>query len=294
MTVAVYLPLLFCAGLAGLAGPVARRVPPGWGLWSLTFSAVSGALGAAWSLCLLAGMLIDDLPIGRRLPGLVPVPDAVSLLALAALVAAGVRVTAAMRSRAREQAALSGFARTADDIIIGEDDRADAFAVPARGWLGRGPGKVVVTTGLLRLLTPAQQRALFAHEHAHLSGHHAAARTATSLAAAALPPLIPVRAAVSFLCERQADEAAATATGDRRLVAKTIATAALARSSGRGAPLALHRLAVIDRVAALLGERPHPRGWQLIVLATMVAAMMAGVLEATGDSAAIALSLLHS
>lgn len=296
MIVSVYLPLLVCAGVALLAAPASRRLPPGLGAWAMVCAALTGAVTSAWSLVLLAASLLDDVsPYGRVGP-IVPVPDAVSACAAAGLVACGVRTIRSAAKYRRDVAALHSLVTPGDQLVVADTDDADAFAIPARGW--RTSGTVYVTSGMLRALDPAQQRALFAHERAHLAARHGTARFLATLAAAANPLLMPVRDAVAYLCERQADESAAAATGSRVLVAQTVATAALAQSTARpSAAPALHRLAVTDRVTAMLAARPVRQRWQVWLLAAAIAlpavALPAvAMLDATTDFATIASAIL--
>ena len=87
--------------------------------------------------------------------------------------------------------------------------------------LGR-PGRIVVSTGLLRRPDASERRALLAHERAHLAGGHDVHNTAAHLAAAASPLLGRLAAAVALACERRADETAA-ATCRRSTIAEALA-----------------------------------------------------------------------
>lgn len=291
MSIAVYLPLLFCAGLAACARPVARRLPPRIGLWAYAMSAFAGAASTAWSLVMLASVLVDDLPRYDYVETRVPVPDSVSAVAAVLLVILLGRVVLALRDDIRERRALRRLTwagRQDGDVTIVDDPRVDAFAV-ADGAASR----IVVTSGMLALLRPEQQAALLAHERAHLRQHHATARFLVRLAAAANPTLIPAREAVAFLCERHADDCAAAVTGDRRTVARTIAAAALGRTpyAAPGSVPALHRLAVTDRVRALMvhpTRRPLPV-WPLLAA---LALLLAAVVDATADYTAIVAAFL--
>ena len=106
-----------------------------------------------------------------------------------------------------------------------EDDAADAYPLP--GW----PCRIVITSGMLRVLSGPERQVLLAHERAHAGGSHYLFTSAARLAAAANPLLRPVAAEVGYTVERWADECAATATGDRPLTARAIARAALATSA---------------------------------------------------------------
>jgi Zn-dependent protease with chaperone function len=114
--------------------------------------------------------------------------------------------------------------------------------------------------------------ALLAHERAHLSGRHFLFATAARLAASANPLVRSLAGAVENTVERWADERAAAVVGDRRLVAETIAHAALATKASRprrplvaalgavfGGPgaLALSQAGPVPRrIAALLASPP--------------------------------------
>jgi beta-lactamase regulating signal transducer with metallopeptidase domain len=131
---------------------------------------------------------------------------------------------------------------------------------------------------MLAALGDDHQRVLIAHERAHLRGGHHWLTLAVDLSAAVNPMLTRMRRIAGYLCERAADEHAAAETGDRRMVADSIALAALARS-GRVAPgttgLAFHHLGTVERVAAL--HQPAPATsrlwtWAALVVGAIVAA----------------------
>ena len=82
---------------------------------------------------------------------------------------------------------------------------------------------------------------LLAHERAHLAGYHWVFVTLARLAATANPLLRPLASAVEYTVERWADERAAEEIGDRRRVARAIATAAIAAKNDPPR----HRLAAV-------------------------------------------------
>jgi hypothetical protein len=90
-----------------------------------------------------------------------------------------------------------------------------------------------VTAGMREALDHAGRAALLAPERAHLAGFHHLYTSAARLAAAANPLLRPAARAVEYTVERWADEEAAAAVGDRRLVAHAIGRAALAANPRR-------------------------------------------------------------
>ena len=148
------------------------------------------------------------------------------------------------------------------------------------------PGRVVVSTAMLRALLPDERAVLLAHESAHLRfGHHAYVALA-DLAAAANPSLRPVAQAVRDGVERWADEVAASELGDRRLAARALARAGLARARTAGGrsvvfPLALSGVdgAVSARVGSLLAEPVRPRRTASAALVLIAIVALTGVVH---------------
>jgi len=173
----------------------------------------------------------------------------VGLPALVVLVLTLTRAARAYRLARRELWASSAHA---DGALILDHDRPEAYA------LGGPLGHVVVSTGMLRLLTPMEQSVLFAHEQSHLRHRHHRYLAVARVAVAALPVLGFVTCRLRLAIERWADEDAADAAGgDRRLVARTILHAALARTDyDSDARLALGAVGVPARVDALLSPAP--------------------------------------
>lgn len=259
------------------AVPAARRLadllPPKAAALSLAGAAVALAGATVLALAVLVGGGLLHLPLlaateRMSLPWLLSTSPAAVPAALAA--GAALLVAAALVTRVwRGQRALLLRTRQAvgadadgGDLTVLPGTAADAFALP--GSLGR-PGRVVVTSAMLRALDKTDRDVLLAHERAHLNGrHHLLARTA-QLAAAVHPALRGLRPALAFHLERWADEDAAAVVGDRRLVAAAIARAALAASASGAAPgrqpsllLAATTGPVPRRVSALLGPAPRP------------------------------------
>ncbi|MFF5521965.1 M56 family metallopeptidase [Streptomyces coeruleorubidus] len=166
---------------------------------------------------------------------------------------------------------------------------------------GRRGGRVVVTTALLDRLRPAERRALFAHERAHLDARHDRFLLTVQLAARANPFLRPLRTAVAYTAERWADEEAARAIGSRRTVARAIGTAALV-SRGTPAPTLAGLAApgpVPRRVAALLGPPPAVRNWPPVSTSVGLAAWGAAAGTAvsamsSANSAVTMVLILHA
>jgi Zn-dependent protease with chaperone function len=278
MTIAVWLPFLASGLLALLAGPVAARVAPARGVWLLALAGIVSAVSTTWALLLLTVSLIDDIP-GTYLAEALPISDPPSVAASGFLVVVLVRlVMTVVRQHDVMAAVRPVLARTDGELVVISDQRPLAFAAPGR------PGRIVVTDSMLAALTGEQRRVVLAHERAHLAGRHSVALSMARLAAAANPMLAPLRRAVAFLCERDADEQAVCAVGDRVLVAEALAVAALLSRPGIGDPLpAFHRLSVVDRVSALTtdGRCETPPAWLGCVAAAAVLAGGAAV-YATG------------
>ncbi|MER7896829.1 M56 family metallopeptidase [Streptomyces sp. NPDC096046] len=284
MGVFVFLPLI----LPLTAWPVARlaeqHLHPRTATRLLT--ALAMVLALCSTVCLALVMVVgtaqlpgNPLPDGWSDPEVratVPYDEVVgkaAIPALCAVVAACVR-TVRRHGRVRRQAhlALSGLRGT--EVAVLPDAVPYAYALPPGGLRGGagpgagadgrgGRGRVVVTTALLDELRPAERRALFAHERAHLAARHDRYLLAVQLAARANPFLRPLRTAVAYTAERWADEEAARVVGSRRTVARAIGRAALV---SRGTPLpTLAGLAapgpVPRRVAALLGPPPAGHHW---------------------------------
>ncbi|MFF3146219.1 M56 family peptidase, partial [Streptomyces sp. NPDC057927] len=128
---------------------------------------------------------------------------------------------------------------------------------------------------------------LFAHERAHNAGNHHRFLVAAEFAAHCHPGLRAVRDSIALAAERAADEAAATAVGDRRLTARAIARAALATTAARSTRPDFAAAAttgpVPQRVAALLaapGRRPRAAAW--IALLLVACATVSASAAATG------------
>ncbi|MEW2808981.1 M56 family metallopeptidase [Streptomyces massasporeus] len=291
MGVFVFLPLI----LPLTAWPVARlaeqRLHPRTATRLLTVLAVVLALCSTVCLALVMVVGTAQLP-GNPLPdgwsdpevrAAVPYDEVVGKAAIPALCAVVVAWARTLRrhGRVRRQAhqALAGLRGT--QVAVLPDAVPYAYALPPGGrWgggvarAGVGRGRVVVTTALLDRLRPAERRALFAHERAHLAARHDRFLLAVQLAARANPFLRPLRTAVAYTAERWADEEAARTIGSRRTVARAIGTAALV---SRGTPLpTLAGLAapgpVPRRVAALLGPAPAVHDWPPVFTAVGLAA----------------------
>ncbi len=168
------------------------------------------------------------------------------------------------------------YRRTLRELPGGTDapllvlDRPEPIAYAHPG----GAGTVVVSKALLARLTHRECLVVLAHERAHLDRHHARFLVVGELAAAGCPLAAPLARAVRWCTERAADEDTAALVGDRRLVATTIAKAAMST-----APAGVARVSgstVVARVEALLSPAPRRSPGAGAALATGVAVALAG------------------
>lgn len=283
LLVLLLVPLLLPFAVRPLAGRVLDRLHPVVALWTLTLAALvlAGASVSALGALVLTGLL--KLPLFAALGELVhPLPTPPTTLVLpAAAAATGVLTVSAwtlLSSALRQVRAFrtawwqADRSPTADDLCVVDSPHPDAYALPGR------PHRIVVTTGMLRSLSPAERQALFAHERAHNAGGHYRFLLAAELAAHCHPCLRRVRDRVQLAAERAADEAAATAVGDRHLTARAIARAALAAHASPSTRPDFASAAttgpVPQRVAALLAppaDRPRTASWIALLLAACTA-----------------------
>ncbi|MFE9452818.1 M48 family metalloprotease [Streptomyces sp. NPDC006739] len=292
MTALLLLPLVLPFALPALARRALDRLAPPTALWAVTVSAVvlGGCSLAALGAFVLTGLL--KLPLFAALGELVqPLHTASDLFVLPAaatsvgalavcgwtLVRSVLRQTRAFRAARTE----AGGGPAAGDLCVVDSPRPDAYALPGR------PHRIVVTTAMLRSLDGREREALFAHERAHNDGGHHYFLAAAELAAHCHPALRRVRPAIRLAVERAADEAAATAVGDRRLTARAIARAALAGREAEStrpdfAPAATAG-PVPQRVQALLAApRARHRAGTWIAALLVACAAVSCLASATG------------
>lgn len=219
MIVLLLIPLALPWILPPLARRTVGRVRPEIALWTITAATVALAVGVV--ACL--GALL--LPLALAIPQLAAVSDLIQplqagpkllVLGVSALAAGFLTITGVTMVRRgvseakRLRTAQVDIAHLPDagGLCVLDDPRPDAYALP--GGL-RSPGRIVVTTGMLRCLDPREREALLAHERAHLAARHHLFLAAAQLAGWCHPALGAVLPHVSFAAERAADEAAAHA-----------------------------------------------------------------------------------
>ncbi|MBW8481834.1 M56 family metallopeptidase [Actinomadura parmotrematis] len=296
MHLAVYLPLLPPVAAALSARWLAARLDPRAATWLLTAAALLLAAASTTALGLLAIAGLVRIPLvaslGRlsrtALAGTDPTARLVSLAAGLALSAAALTAARALWHRGRALLAAAREARrlpgTGDVVIL--DGPADAYTLPG------APGRIVVSTRMLAGLTGPERGVLIAHERVHLHARHHWFAAATRLAASLNPLLRPLERATAYTIERWADEHAARGCGDRRLVARTVAKAALLRAGGPRRAVTALGIAGAElaaggplprRVAALMAAPPRRR---LPLIAAVAAVLLLTGLctaEAAGD-----------
>jgi hypothetical protein len=290
MSVWPFLPLVL-SGLFGVfAPPLSRRLPPHVASWLLSLGGLLAAAASSASLGLLALPLVGQAPpvaasgqwsqavLRERDPLGVPVGllAAVAVAVLAArFLQVGVRRLRAVHEAHRAAAELAG--RGGELCVLDSLDR-HALAVPGR------PGRIVVTTGLLRALDADQRRALLAHERAHLRHRHHLHQTAAALVVAVNPLLSRLPAALELSCERWADEDAASVSR-RAVVADALVRAATGcRAPASGVALAAAGADVTARVAALHAPVPRLVLWRVVVPGAVLTAAAIALAVAMRDT----------
>lgn len=276
MTADLVAPAILAVVSACAGGWLRRRVTPDFAVALLTTIAVVGAAAVLWALALVVvggiiGVpgLLEQLAWCRRVLAAshqAPLPIAAG--AAAAILVGAVR---ALRFDLGWRRTVRGYEGHGGLDVV-DSPHPIAFAAPGR------PGTVVISKGLLRLLDDDERAAVIAHERTHLTRHHGRYLRLTGLAAAFVPLLAPLARQLRFATERAADEGAAAAVGDRGIVARAIARAALATAPS--GVLAVGGDSVAARVAELI-EPPRPQWLPVAALLTAVFAASATLFAST-------------
>jgi Zn-dependent protease with chaperone function len=264
---------------------VARRVRPATAAIVLATTAAALAVAAVSAASLTAFSLAAPSTWARWCRRVVG--GDVGVRALAGIGLAGIvawRVGAGVVHVVRLRRAVTRAAVGEYPVAVLDTDEPVAYARP-----GRHP-QVVVSSGLLRRLDERQRRCVLAHERAHLDGRHHLLVGAAAVAAAVVPLVRPVAAATRRATERAADEAAAAAVGDRRLVAETVARAALARHDWVPA---IGGGSVLERCHAMLEPPVRPLRTTVATLVAVVAAAVAAASVQVHHLAEIAVHAAH-
>jgi Zn-dependent protease with chaperone function len=237
-------------GLAGLT--LAVHVP-----------ALSGELSHLIGACVLRLRATYGTPGGATVAGL-GLTLAGAVVARTALTAMAQLRTAGRQALQHAQTArLVGHPEPALGAVLVEHSQPAAYCVA-----GRHP-TVILTTGALEALDPAQLDAVLAHERAHLAGRHHRLIAMARIGRQVLPFLPLMRdadAQVARLAEMHADDAAARASNPRSL-ATALVILATAGSPGPG--LAAAATDAVQRIQRLLGPaEPLGRGRRQLLRST--------------------------
>ncbi len=231
-----------------------NRLAPRRALWLSTGMCVAAATAVAVTLSVLVGGFLLGVPPGRRIAEAclavfvdhhrIPTPAGLASLPLATIAAKRVHGVLARRA---------DLDVPDEALTVVDEAQPIAFAVGRRQ-----AGGVVVSTGMLDVLDEGERRVLFAHERAHLDQRHERFLLAAAITVAIVPGARRLADQVRLATERCADEAAVgEVCGDRRLVARSIARAALAVDDHVPA-MAFTGSTVGYRVRDLLGAETAP------------------------------------
>jgi len=253
---------------AMLRGPWAARSPQlAMTLWLV--------LPVSWVAAIVLAILAATAPLPLTWPGsprggrVLLAGQAVTggrVIAIAGLlVAAAVLLRAAgcvacefrrsQRDRREHAALVAAAGRPGDepDVVIVDHDAPAVYCLPC----SRHP--IVISAGALAALTPAQLRAVLAHERAHLRRHHhviLALATALARAFPRVPLLGQAHPQLAELAEMAADDAAIRRHRRDDLAAALVA---LATAGARPATLAASGPEAIVRLQRILTTQQQPR-----------------------------------
>ncbi len=150
--------------------------------------------------------------------------------------------------------------------------------------------RIVVSTGVLQALSPLEQRALVAHESAHVRGWHPVLLFLGRVVSRGMSFLPPVRRAADQLLlglECSADEAAVAEVGDPLVVARALTVVAGGTRSHPIGSLGADGGDVVSRVRRLVSDPPRSRGRataSLVVVVLVVIVLFQGVILAFNPS----------
>jgi Zn-dependent protease with chaperone function len=270
------------AGLLGVfADPLARQMRPSTAVRLLTALALSVSLctglilsAAAVLLCAqwgpfphIGGWSATTLRTRMEFP--IDAGLAALIVVVSLFVAAILRAVQAVRTLVAADRSVNQFEPASGDLVIVDDDVPTAYSI------GGLRGRIVVSTSMLAALSSSERRVLLAHEESHLRHRHWLYVQVAEIAVAANPLIRPVVPSIKRSIERWADEDAALSVGDRPLVARALARAALAtvgRPAQPTAGLAIANDRVAERVTSLLGPTPSGKVLPVALIASAAVA----------------------
>lgn len=273
MTASVALPLAAAAVLAVTATSVHRFLPPRLASRFVTVALVLVAVAAAPTLLLVALAFLAHVPvIGLGLEWCTQafgphaaVPGSVGVPVVGTIAWGAVRTVRVVREHRRLRVDLGR------PVHIADSRTPYAVTLPGRA------GQIIVSSSLFDRLDEDEWRVVLAHERAHARYRHDRYVLVAAVCAAALPPMRALANRVTYSLERWADEAAAAACGDRRLVAVTLGKIALHTRPATVSGFA--GLGVASRMGALL-EPPIRNPSRPMVVGLWSSVALTGVLAA--------------
>jgi Zn-dependent protease with chaperone function len=256
MTASLAFPLLITLVMAAAATSAHGRLPPQLAARLASVGLVVVALAAIPTALVVAIAFLAHVPVlglgfewcaqAFGLHG--SVPGWIGLPVVVLLASGTIRTVRLLRQHGRMRCHSPRPVHIADSLT------PYAVTLPGRA------GQIVLSTAMVAMLDPQERAIVLAHERAHARYRHDRYLLVAELAAAALPPLRALSRRVTYSIERWADEAAAVACGDRRLVAVTLGRVALHNSPATVAGFS--GLGVADRMRALLAPPVSAPGRQ--------------------------------
>jgi len=254
--------------------PALRRTPrAAMVLWqSVALAGVLAALGAGLSLVTL--QLAGEQSV--RSYALSAIPLSVTGLVLARLLLSGHRVGTRLRLlRRRHRRLVDVLAEDRDGVLVLEHEAPTAYCLPGLR------SRVVVSSGAIASLQPAELAAVLSHERAHVRARHDLVLEAFTVLQEAFPAVVTSRQAlaeVRLLVEVLADRAARRHHGAQMLVS------AFTRLVEGGAPqppagaVAAADTSVRARLDLLLDARVHRLQATAVLLAAVAVLVLPTVL----------------
>ena len=271
-------PLALASAMTAAIAVSHRRIPPRYAAPLLTATIIAVSLALLPAVVILAVGYVAHVSM---LGGVVewcqdalgvhsPVPLWLGLPSVAIVLLATTRARSVLRS-------WRSIRRTdAGEPEIVRSDSWFAFTLP-------GPaGRIVLSSALVEGLTADELAVVVSHEQTHARHRHDRYVLVADVANALLPIMRPLQRRLLFALERWADESSVTAaSGDRDVVARTIARVALAHAPVPAPATGLAGLGVAARVDALINPRTllRPNVWSSAVALGPVAMLMAAMVQ---------------
>ena len=231
-------------------------------------TALGGGLSHLIGACVLRLRATYATPGGATVAGLGLTLAGAVLARTAVTATTHLRATGRQASRHAQTARLVGAPEPALGAVLVEHAQPAAYCVA-----GRHP-TVVLTTGAVQALDPAQLAAVLAHERAHLASRHHRLLAMARIGRRVLPFLPLLREAdaqVARLVEMHADDAAKRASGPGPLATALVALATTASPAPALAAAATDTMQRIHRLLNPAQPLGHARRHLLRVTAAALA-----------------------